>query len=664
MFELRSDVGLDSSLIEKLKSDMAPHWAWQKISQEILNRSHPFEVHKKVYDYIFSDWDETTMGPIPAWIPTDAEIKTTNIDHIAKKFNIPYYQDFHKFSVKRKEEFWEKTIGKLNILFKKPYKEILNLDNGVENPHWLKGAKYNIADSCFNHDPDKTAIVFQKEAGPLQSLTYGELEKYANLVANGLNKLGLKKGDAIAIDMAMNVESVYIYLGIVKAGMVVVSIADSFAADEIATRLKISDAKLIFTQDFLERGGKLIPLYEKVKKAGDTKIVCLVNYDQHMHVGDMAFDDFLDGQSEVFESITCDPDDATNILFSSGTTGDPKAIPWTHLTPIKCGADGFYHQDIKPEDIVGWPTNLGWMMGPWLIYAALLNGATIGLYYGMPTTKGFGEFVQNAKISVLGLVPSIVKVWKNTNCMNGIDFSSIKCFSSTGECSNAEDYLFLMSLAGYRPVIEYCGGTEIGGGYITGTLVQPQSPGTFSTPALGLDFKILDEENIESLEGELYIIPPSIGLSSTLINRDHFEVYYKDTPQGPNGEVLRRHGDQIKEISSWYFQGQGRADDTMNLGGIKTSSADIERVLNKLDGVVETAAVAINPQDGGPSQLVVYAVVKKESDNYLKQMQKSIKENLNPLFKIADLVFIDTLPRTASNKVMRRVLRKDYQERA
>ncbi|RLA61852.1 MAG: AMP-dependent synthetase [Epsilonproteobacteria bacterium] len=662
MFELKSD--LDPKLIEKIKSEMAPHWAWKKISQEILNRTHPFEDHKKIYDLIFSDWDEVTMGPIPAWIPSDEEIRETNIDQVAKEFDIPYYQDFHQFSVNRKEDFWEKTIQKLNIKFKVPYEKILNLEDGVENPHWLPQAKLNIADSCFNHDPNKTAITFQKKGGHLATISYGELEKKANQVANGLTTLGLKKGDAIAIDMGMNVESVFIYLGIVKAGMVAVSIADSFAADEIATRLKISNAKLVFTQDFLERGSKLIPLYEKVKKAGEVKTVCLVNYDQHMQVGDIAFDDFIDEQSNDFESITCNPDDATNILFSSGTTGDPKAIPWTHLTPIKCGADGFYHQDIKPQDIVAWPTNLGWMMGPWLIYAAFLNGATIALYLGMPTTREFGEFVQNAKVSVLGLVPSIVKVWKNTDCMANVDFSAIKCFSSTGECSNAEDYLFLMSLAGYRPVIEYCGGTEIGGAYITGTLVQPQSPGTFSTPALGLDFKILDESNEEAPEGELYIIPPSLGLSNTLLNRDHFEVYYKDTPKGPNGEVLRRHGDQIREISPWHYQGQGRADDTMNLGGIKTSSTDIERVINKVEGVVETAAIAVSPKDGGPSQLIVYAVVNIESDDYLSRMQKAIKENLNPLFKISNLVFSEILPRTASNKVMRRVLRKDYQERA
>ena len=107
---------------------------------------------------------------------------------------------------------------------------------------------------------------------------------------------------------------------------------------------------------------------------------------------------------------------------------------------------------------------------------------------------------------MLGVVPSLVAAWRNTDCMKGLDWRSIKAFSSTGECSNAEDMLFLMSLAGYRPIIEYCGGTEIGGGFITGTVVRPAAPATFSTPALGLDFVILDEKGQETDDGELIYV--------------------------------------------------------------------------------------------------------------------------------------------------------------
>jgi acetyl-CoA synthetase len=241
--------------------------------------------------------------------------------------------------------------------------------------------------------------------------------------------------------------------------------------------------------------------------------------------------------------------------------------------------------------------------------------------------------------------------------MQGLDWSAIEAFSSTGECSNPQDMLFLMSLAGYKPIIEYCGGTEIGGGYITGTLVQPCAPSTFTTPALGLDIVILDEDGHSADKGEVFIVPPSIGLSTELLNKNHHQVYFADTPH----PSLRRHGDQMERLPNGYYRAQGRVDDTMNLGGIKVSSAEIEQALNTVEEICETAAIAISPPEGGPSQLVIYAVVtpetQKDKEAIEADLQKAIAQRLNPLFKIRDLVLVDALPRTASNKVMRRVLR-------
>ena len=325
----------------------------------------------------------------------------------------------------------------------------------------------------------------------------------------------------------------------------------------------------------------------------------------------MTWADFL-SDTDTFTAVPCHPDAHTNILFSSGTTGEPKAIPWTHTTPIKCAADAYLHHDIHANDVLAWHTNLGWMMGPWLIYASLINKATIALYDGVPTGRDFGVFVQNAKISMLGVVPTLVRAWKNTGCMHGLDWDAIRAFSSTGECSNPEEMLYLMSLAGYKPVIEYCGGTEIGGGYVTGTRVQPAAPSTFTTPALGLDFLLYDARGNPSDNGEVFIVPPSLGLSTSLLNADHNEVYFAETPR-PD---LRRHGDALERLGKKFesepwlegfkYRIHGRVDDTMNLSGIKVSSAEIEEVLNGVDGIQETAAVAVSPEDGGPSQLVIY----------------------------------------------------------
>jgi acetyl-CoA synthetase len=224
-----------------------------------------------------------------------------------------------------------------------------------------------------------------------------------------------------------------------------------------------------------------------------------------------------------------------------------------------------------------------------------------------------------------------------------------------------------MSRAGYKPVIEYCGGTEIGGGYITGTVVQPQAPSTFSTPALGSDFVIVDEDGRASDNGELALVPPMLGSSDRLLNRDHHEVYFADMPLGPHGEVLRRHGDQMQRLPGGYYRAHGRVDDTMNLGGIKVSSAEIERVVSSVEGVLETAAIAVSPAAGGPSQLVVFAVLEPGvgvgSSALRASMSQALREHLNPLFKVHGCVVIDSLPRTASNKVMRRVLRARYGER-
>jgi acetyl-CoA synthetase len=226
--------------------------------------------------------------------------------------------------------------------------------------------------------------------------------------------------------------------------------------------------------------------------------------------------------------------------------------------------------------------------------------------------------------------------------------------------------LFLMSRAGYKPVIEYCGGTEIGGGYITGTVVQPSAPATFSTPALGSDLVILDEQGQPADRGELFLIPPALGLSQELLNGDHHAVYYADTPTGPQGQLLRRHGDQMQRFANGYYRAHGRVDDSMNLGGIKVSSLQIEEIAGGVAGVRETAAIAVAPPGGGPSRLVLYAVPTGETELNATElraaMQQAIRTKLNPLFKVHDVVIIPALPRTASNKVMRRTLRAEYEQ--
>lgn len=593
------------------------------------------------------------------WQPEASQVSDTNIGKLMLQLQLSEYKSLWQWSVDDKVGFWQTTIEKLNIVFQRKPKEILNLSNGITKPQWLHQAEINIVDSCFQASENLVAVTYQNESEELKQLTYAQLQELVNSIAHSLTLQHLQKGDVVAIDMTMNLHSVAIYLAAIKAGLTVVTVADSFTPNEIAIRFDISKPKLVFTQDFIVRGDKKLPLYEKVCQANAPKTIIIGNNltKENIRKNDVMWNDFL-VQAKDFQSVVCKPEETITILFSSGTTSAPKAIPWTHITPIKCAADGYYHQDIQQGNVVAWPTNLGWMMGPWLVFATLINKGTLALFDGSPLGRPFGEFVQQAKVNVLGVVPSIVKQWLATNCMQGLDWSNLKCFSSTGEASNPEDYEKLMQLAGGKPIIEYCGGTEIGGGYITSTLVQPNYPSTFSTKALGSDFVLLNENFEEETLGEVFIIPPSLGLSNTLLNKNHEQEYYEGIPKY-KGKTLRRHGDQMLQLENGYYKAQGRVDDAMNLGGIKVSSVQIEELINTLPFVKESAAIAKTPEQGGPDELVLYLVLQKEikETEALTECNRILKNQLNPLFKASRIKYIEALPRTASGKIMRRNLR-------
>jgi acetyl-CoA synthetase len=625
---------------------LPPEACWQRLARERLSPRIPFAVHLYLYE---------ALGRGPAWIPTEEEIARSRISASMRERGFASYDDLWRWSVADKGAFWAHVLERLGIPFATPPEQILDTSEGAERARWLPGARLNIVASCFRAPPETTAIVYtEADSGAIRSMSYGALAEEVAGVAALLPALGLSPGDAVAVFLPMTPAAVAIYLGVVAAGMRVVAIADSLAPPEIATRLRIGGARLVFTSA-AEQRGRRVPLYQQLLEADPPRAVVLGG--PPLRPGDVAFAPPRAGR---LAPVIAEAGAITGVLFSSGTTGEPKAIPWTHLTPIKAAADAAFHFDVRPGDVVAWPSGLGWMMGPWLVFAALINGATMALFGGAPTLRAFGEFVAAARVTVLGVVPTLVRSWRALDRMRGLDWSAIRCFGSTGEVSNPEDMLHLMMLAGYPPVIEYCGGTEIGGAFVTGTLVQPCWPATFTTPALGSELVILDEAGRPAERGELFLVPPALGSSQTLLNGDHHRAYHEGTPLGPAGIPLRRHGDEMQRLPGGRFRALGRADDAMNLGGVKVSAAEIERVLDLVPGVLRTAAIADAPEGGGPSRLVIYAVPSGSvlHATLLARLQEALTSQLNALFRISELVLVDALPVTASNKVMRRELRR------
>ena len=488
--------------------------------------------------------------------------------------------------------------------------------------------------------------------------------------------------------MPMCIEGTICFLSVVAMGCAVVSIAESFSPNEIAARLQLAQVSLIVTQYSMRRSGKEIQLYKKII-AWDNAPPCLVVCrDEPIPSLCREKDSFLNlkalrhafAKNDLgFESIvSMNPNLYSNILFSSGTTGQAKVIPWNHINCLRPVLDCMIHQDIHRGDVACWPTSYGWMMGPYIVYGTLHNGGILALFEGSPTSAQFGEFVEAAKVTMLGVIPSIVRAWRNTACMDGLDWSNIRCFSSTGEASTASEYAWLSSLSGYKaPVIEYCGGTELSGGYMSGSLLQPQASGYFSTPTLGSRPYILTEtdavvpvpcsgvpHDIVTV-GEILLRMPMLGASQQLLNADHYTTYFHGIPETLRSlssieryGVLRKHGDIVRADRLGYVRAEGRADDTMNLGGIKVSSAQIERVIIDLvSGVEEVAAVAESSQ--GPDRLVLFIVAQKQDERTLKmECQQAISTSLNPLFRIHSVHRCQKLPRTETNKIMRRLLRQ------
>src|SRR2546425_8309646 len=264
-------------------------------------------------------------------------------------------------------------------------------------------------------------------------MTYGELQRLAHRVANGVENLGVPRGARLALYMPMTPESVAIYLGVILAGRCAVGIADASAPEEFEKRGRIADARAVFTIDSYVRGGKEHKVYEKVVAAGGPPAIVLSGGDPSVRASrkeDRTWTEFLSDSTE-FDAVPRRPEDATNILFSSGTTKDPKAIPWTHVTPIKSAADAYLHQDVHPSDVLAWPTSFGWMMGPWLTYASLVNGAAMALFVGDLQRRVFGGVVAKAGVTNLGGVPKPVRGWEAGRTVGGVGWGKGRLFRST-----------------------------------------------------------------------------------------------------------------------------------------------------------------------------------------------------------------------------------------
>ncbi len=663
---------------------------WAALKDNFLLPSHPMALHRALFELAYTGWDEAKQGLRPAWMPTEKQMATTNISALLKANKLKDVNALYQFSINESQSFWQQVVDKMGIVFSGAAPKTLVDVSSPETPKWFPDAKLNSAESCFVAPPSATAILYQKEGTPdIRTITFAELNRSSRRVASALAKHGFKVGDRFAIDMPMNVEAVEIFLGILMMGGTVVSLADSFKAPDIEIRLEVAKpVAAIFTQD-VTGGARKFPLYPSVLEAKNCPRAIVVTESADyklLRTEDISFADFLKGAADDFTPAALSPEHFINIIFSSSTSSPkekagekpkpPKAIPWKANTAIKSGADAMLHHDVQAGAVLCWPTNLGWMMGSFAIFGAFMNKAALALFDGNVVSAEFCRFVEKAGVTMLGLVPTIAEGWEKGDFTKGCDWSKIKCFSSTGSPSNPKNYFYLMSRAkSYRPVIEYMGGTEIGGGYLSATLHHALAPSTFSTPTFGTELFLPEEETADWRKGEVFIVMrgsktecPPMGLSTELLNFDHHEKYFERGLKNKKGHLLREHGDVIDVLSGGLFRSGGRSDDGININGIKTSSLDIENYIKdaRISGLKEVAAIGVRPPEGGEDWLVIYAVKDDGAavtpDSLKPPIREAIKARNPQLARVQDVVLIDKLPLTASGKLRRRFLQDSYLE--
>lgn len=639
---------------------------WKLFLEE--NQIAPFDVILKGFKNIFSEKE------IPiVWTPDQYPI-ASNLSIWMNDLNLSY-PEFYTWSIEYKTAFWEHIIQSIPLKMQTVYSAVLTEAANPDETVWLKDAQFNIVESCFQANPKQVAIYYQSEhTNEIVPITYDDLHKKVIGYATGLKAQGFNAHDRIILYIPFSIDAIASYLALIFIGAEPVLVADSFSSTELKNRINIIDAKAIITTDYYWYSDKKINVLTKVLEANPEKIILHTSeiidaQSIRNNAADILLSDLLKYTAANDDLYYHTSSDTISILFSSGTTKEPKALPWKAITPIKCAADGKLLQDIHEGDVVTWTSGMGWMMAPWLIFASLLNKASIAIYSGAYSKKEFIDFTIQTKVTIVGTIPSVVKSWR-TQDFGKIHNWNIRVFSSTGEPSDMDDYLYLIYMNDFKaPIIEYCGGTEIGGGYISSAVVLPNALSYFNTAAPGSQFVLVNENKeviSNSGSGEVFIIPPTIGLSQQLLNKNHHEEYYTDLPEIKNYSMLRKHGDGFyvkQEDDIIFYKSIGRTDDSMNLGGIKISSIEIETIVNKHPAVFESAAIASQDKNGGPEKLILFIHLNKNIDDILafqSELQKMIQKELNPLFKISSIYFKQNFPKTASNKLIRKELRKEY----
>src|SRR4030088_3271735 len=553
------------------------------------------------------------------WEPSPEGIAKSRLKRFMDQHGIETFPELLTRADKDIEWFWDAAIKDIDIAFYRHYDHVVDLTYGKPWAQWWIGARMNIIQSCLDRHRDrehhdKTALIWEGEPGEVRKLTYAELDRDVCRLAGALRRLGVRVGDRVGIFMPMCPEVAISVLATAKIGAVIIPIFSGYGAEAIATRLQDAAAKVLICADGFYRRGHVVAM----KEVADKELVScptvkkvivhrrVVREVPWTHGRDQVWEVLLEDEPTHAPTHELDPEDPLMIIYTSGPTGKPKGTLHVHGGfPIKTAQDMAHGFDIGAEDTVFWYTDIGWMMGPWLIFGSLALGATMVLYEGTPDYPGpdrLWRMVADHKVTVLGVSPTLVRglMTHGDEVPERHDLSSLRILGGTGEPWNPEPFhWFFNNIGGGRiPVINYTGGTEISGGILCGNVITRLRPCSFAGPMPGIAAVVLDAEGkaVRGEVGELAIRNPWPGMTRGFWRdkQPYLDTYWS------RFEDVWVHGDgayEDPEDGLWYVL--GRSDDTIKVAGKRLGPAEVESVLVGYQGVAEAAAIGVAGEPTG-----------------------------------------------------------------
>ncbi|WP_068395992.1 AMP-binding protein [Kribbia dieselivorans] len=617
------------------------------------------------------------------WHPTPEQVADANVTRLARAHGITGIDELRARSVEDVAWYWDAAIQDLGLPFRQPYERVLDISRGIEHPDWFIGGRLNIVDACLSRwtaDPvsaARDAVVHEAEDGTVTRLTYAELEDQVSRAAAGLRRLGVGRGDAVAIYLPMIPAAVISLYAVARIGAVLVPLFSGFAPTAIASRLQDADAKAVIVADGTVRRRKRVAmkplLDEALRDCPSVESVIVVRNlgegaandgeadTSEGHPAEIAWETLVDNDGDSEPVAEMSAAETFMLAYTSGTTGRPKGAVHTQAGfLVKVASEVAYSFDVSAGGVFCWITDMGWVMGPLSMVGTHANGATLLLYEGSPDVPDLNRLwnlVARHRVTMLGVSPTLIRTLRLTEATTDLpDLSSVRVIGSTGEPWDAAAYEWMARdlFGGRVPVINFSGGTEVGGSFLAPYPVESIRSCSLGGPSLGMDVDVVDDQghSVRGEVGELVCRQPWPAMTRSIWKDDerYLEAYWSTFPG------MWRHGDYaLVEDGQWFIR--GRSDDVMNVAGKRLAPAEVEAVMVTHPAVAEAAAIGVPDAKKGES-VWAFWVPRADADvDVSAELRDMVADQVGKPFAPSLVQRVTRLPKTRSQKIMRRAVR-------